>query len=111
VQAQYYHLWPNFALSTHPGRLNLIVHGWYPDGPEHTRGFTERYFGPDVPEDYARQMTEFSRQVGVEDRALTASVQLGLRAGLPERGRLLGKSEQLVVHFQKLVLRALAVGD
>jgi choline monooxygenase len=111
LQGQYYHLWPNFALSTHPGHPNLIVHVWLPDGPEHTRGVTERYFGADVSEEHAQRLMAFSRQVGVEDRALTASVQAGLRAGLPEQGRLLRESERLVLHFQKLVLRALAGGD
>jgi choline monooxygenase len=110
VKAQYYHLWPNFSLSTHPGHLNLILHVWLPDGPDATRGFTERYFGPDVPERFAEEVTAFSRQVGVEDRALCASVQQGLRGGLPERGRLLGESERLVAHFQRLYLRALSGG-
>jgi choline monooxygenase len=109
--AQYYHLWPNFALSTHPGHPNLIAHAWLPDGPEHTRGVTERFFGPDAPEDFVRAVTAFSRQVGEEDLALTASVQAGLRAGLPEQGRLLGESERLVLHFQRLVLGALSEQD
>lgn len=52
-------------------------------------------------------MIAFNHQVGAEDDRLTSSVQGELRAGLPERGRLLTKSEQLVVHFQKLVLSAL----
>ena len=38
---------------------------------------------------------------------LDSSVQRGLRAGLPERARLLTKSEHLVVHFQQLLLSAL----
>jgi choline monooxygenase len=108
--AQYYYLWPNFTLSANPGPPNLIVHVWLPDGPDHTRGFTERFFGPDVSEELVQQMTAFSQQVGAEDRALTASVQVGLRAGLPEQGRLLPASEVLVLHFQKLVLRELSEG-
>jgi choline monooxygenase len=106
---QYYYLWPNFALSINPGQLNLILHVWVPNGPEHTRGITERFFGPDVPEQFVQRLTAFSQEVGAEDRALTTSVQLGLRAGLPEQGRLLARSEQLVLHFQKLVLKALSV--
>ena len=108
VTAQYYYLWPNVTLSTNPGHPNLVLHVWLPDGPEHTRGFTERYFGPRVPDAFVQQMSAFSRQVGAEDQALTSSVQLGLRASLPEQGRLLLKSEQLVLRFQRLVLRALA---
>lgn len=111
AQGQYYYLWPNFTLSSHPGHPNLIVHVWLPDGPDRTRGWTERYFGPGVPEEFVERVTAFSRQVGTEDRALTACVQLGLRAGRPVRGRLLPKSEQLLIHFQKLVLRALLGAD
>jgi phenylpropionate dioxygenase-like ring-hydroxylating dioxygenase large terminal subunit len=109
--AQYYYLWPNFALSIHPGHLNLLVHVWVPNGPEHTCGITERFFGPDVPEDFVQRVTAFSREVGAEDRSLTTSVQLGLRAGLPEHGRLLARSEQLVLRFQMLVLKALSGVD
>jgi choline monooxygenase len=109
--AQYYYLWPNFTLSANPGPPNLLVHVWLPDGPDHTRGFTERFFGPEVSEAFVRQVTAFSQQVGAEDRALTASVQMGLHAGLPEQGRLLPASEVLVLHFQRLVLRALSEGD
>ncbi|MBA4065780.1 MAG: aromatic ring-hydroxylating dioxygenase subunit alpha [Isosphaera sp.] len=108
--AQYYYLWPNLTLSTHPGHPNLAVHVWLPDGPDHTRGFTDRFFPPDAPEEFVRALAEFTRQVVTEDQSLTASVQLGLRAGLPERGRLLPRSERLVLHFQKLVLRALSAG-
>jgi hypothetical protein len=79
-----------------------------PDGPDRTRGFSEHYFGPDVPEAARREMIEFNHQVGREDDALTDSVQRGLRAGVPAEGRLLTASEHLVIHFQKLVLTALA---
>jgi choline monooxygenase len=109
--AQYCYLWPNFALSANPGPPNLLVHVWLPDGPDHARGFTERFFGPDVSEESAQQFTAFIRQVAAEDRALTTSVQVGLRAGLPQQGRLLPASEVLVLHFQKLILRALADGS
>jgi choline monooxygenase len=108
TQAQYHFLWPNFTLNVNPGHPNLSVDVWLPDGPERTRGFSERYFGPDVPEDFARQIVAFNQQVGAEDDALTASVQRGLRAGVPAAGRFLVKSERLVVHFQKLVLSALS---
>ena len=53
-------------------------------------------------------MIDFNRQVSREDDRLTDSVQRGLRAGLPARGRFLTRSEQLIVHFQELVLNALA---
>ena len=52
-------------------------------------------------------MIDFNRQVSREDDRLTDSVQRGLRAGVPSRGRFLARSEHLIVHFQKLVVDAL----
>ena len=49
----------------------------------------------------------FNKQVAQEDDDLTDSVQRGLMGGLPERGRFLTKSEQLVIQFQKMIVRAL----
>jgi phenylpropionate dioxygenase-like ring-hydroxylating dioxygenase large terminal subunit len=108
TQAQYHYLWPSFTLSINPGHPNLSVDVWRPAGPERTCGFSEHWFGSDVPEAVRREMIDFNRQVGAEDDRLTDSVQRGLRAGLPARGRFLSRSEHLVIHFQKLVLDALA---
>jgi phenylpropionate dioxygenase-like ring-hydroxylating dioxygenase large terminal subunit len=107
-QAQYHFLWPNFTLSINPGQPNLEVDVSLPDGAERARGFTDRFFGPEVDQDYRQEMTAFNRQVSEEDERLTSSVQRGLRGGLPSRGRLLTKSEHLVAHFQRLVVSALA---
>ncbi len=108
TQAQYHYFWPNFTLSINPGHPNLSIDVWIPDGPNRTRGFSEQYFGPDVPPEWTQELIAFSRQVGVEDDLLTNSVQRGLRAGLPARGRLLTRSEHLVIHFGKLVFRAIS---
>ncbi len=107
VQAQYHFFWPNFTINVHPGHLNLSAGIWLPDGPNRTWGFTDQFFGPDVPEDFAQQLASFTRQVVAEDNDLTRSVQAGLEAGVPEKGRLLLTSEQLVIHFQKRVLAAM----
>ena len=108
TQAQYHYLWPNLTLSINPGHPNLSLDVWMPAGPERTRGFSEHWFGPEVPETARREMIDFNRQVSREDDRLTDSVQRGLRAGLPARGRFLTRSEHLIVHFQELVLNALA---
>jgi len=107
TKSQYHFLWPNFTININPGYPNLSINVWMPDGPGRTRGFSEQYFGADVPEDFAREMMAFDDQVGAEDDALTDSVQRGLRAGLPAQGRFLINSEHLVIHFQRLVLAAL----
>jgi choline monooxygenase len=108
TQAQYHLLWPNLTISINPGQPNFAMDVWLPDGPERSHGFSEHYFGPDVPEEYASEVIAFNKQVGDEDDALTDSVQRGLRAGLPAQGRFLTRSEQLVVSFQKMVLAALS---
>ena len=82
AQSQYHFLWPNITISINPGLPNLSIEVWNPDGPGRTRGFSEQYFGADVPEDFAREMMAFDDQVGAEDDALTDSVQLGLQAGI-----------------------------
>jgi choline monooxygenase len=108
AQSQYHFLWPNITISINPGLPNLSMEVWNPDGPGRTTGLSEQYFGPEVPEDVAREVMAFDDQVGAEYDALTDSVQLGLRAGMPEQGRFLVESEQLVIRFQKMVLSALA---
>jgi len=106
-QAQYHVLWPNFTININPGFINLSIDVWMPDGPNHTKGFSEQYFGPGVSEEFAKELIAFNKQVGEEDDTLTNSVQRGLIGGLPDRGRFLTNSENLPVHFQKLVVNAL----
>jgi ferredoxin-NADP reductase/phenylpropionate dioxygenase-like ring-hydroxylating dioxygenase large terminal subunit len=110
-QAQYHVLFPNFTVNINPGFANLSIDVWIPDGPNHTKGFSEQYFGPGVSEEFAKELIAFNTQVGVEDDDLTNSVQRGLLGGLPERGRFLTNSEHLVVQFQKLIATALIKGS
>ena len=79
-------------------------------GPNGTKGFSEQYFAPGVTETFAKDLIAFNRQVGLEDDDLTDSVQRGLRAGIPERGRFLTGAEHLVGHFQKLIATSV-LGD
>jgi phenylpropionate dioxygenase-like ring-hydroxylating dioxygenase large terminal subunit len=108
-QAQYHLLWPNFTININPGFANLSIDVWLPDGPNHTKGFSEQYFGPGVSEEFAKELIALNKQVGVEDDDLTNSVQRGLMGGIPERGRFLTNSEHLVIHFQRLVIGALTM--
>lgn len=110
AQAQYHLLWPNLTININPGFPNLSIDVWIPNGPNETKGFSEQYFGPGVSEKFAQELIAFNDQVGTEDDALTDSVQRGLQAGLPDRGRFLTRAEHLVGHFQKLVAGAVA-GD
>jgi ferredoxin-NADP reductase/phenylpropionate dioxygenase-like ring-hydroxylating dioxygenase large terminal subunit len=110
TQAQYHLLWPNLTISINPGFPNLSIDLWIPDGPNKTKGFSEQYFGHGVSEKFAHDLIAFNKQVGYEDDVLTNSVQRGLLGGIPDRGRFLTNAEHLCIHFQKLVVQALA-GD
>jgi ferredoxin-NADP reductase/phenylpropionate dioxygenase-like ring-hydroxylating dioxygenase large terminal subunit len=107
VEAQYHVLFPNMTININPGFPNLSIDVWRPNGANGCNGFSEQYFGPGVTKEFAEELIEFNRQVGVEDDDLTDSVQRGLRAGIPERGRFLTGAEHLVGHFQKLVAAAM----
>jgi len=107
-QAQYHLLFPNMTINVNPGFPNLSIDVWRPDGANATKGFSEQYFGPGVSEEFAQELIEFNRKVGEEDDDLTNSVQVGLRAGIPDRGRFLTGAEHLVGHFQKLVAASVA---
>jgi len=104
AQAQYHLLFPNMTININPGFPNLSIDIWWPNGPNGAKGFSEQYFAPGVNQDFARDLIEFNRQVGLEDDDLTNSVQRGLRAGLIDQGRFLTGAEHLVGHFQKLVV-------
>jgi ferredoxin-NADP reductase/phenylpropionate dioxygenase-like ring-hydroxylating dioxygenase large terminal subunit len=110
-QAQYHLLWPNLTININPGFPNMSVDVWLPDGPNAAKGFSEQYFAPGVTKEFAEELIEFNRQVGHEDDELTDSVQIGLRSGLPEKARFLPNAEYLPIHFQTLVVRALAGDD
>ncbi len=109
-RAQYHWLWPNVTINIDPGPQNLSLDVWLPDGPGRTRGFTEYFFGADVPAETVDDIMAFSRQVAEEDTALVEAVQRGMNSGAVATGRLMPRSEQLVAHFQRLVLAALRDG-
>jgi len=107
-QAQYHLLWPNFTVNINPGYPNLSIDLWLPDGPNKTKGISEQYFAPGVDKKWAEDLIHFNKEVGEEDDVLTNSVQRGLLGGIPSVGRFLTNSEHLCIHFQKLLVQALA---
>jgi len=107
VRAQWHYLWPNVTLNVEPGPQNLSIDVWWPDGPGRTQGHTDYFFALEVPQETAEELMTFSRQVGDEDGALVEAVQRGMASGAVPYGRLMPESEQLVAHFQRMVLAAL----
>jgi choline monooxygenase len=108
TEAQYHLVFPNFTINVEAGQPNVGVDVWWPDGPGRTAGFSERWFAHDVPRAMRDDMVAFAQQVGLEDNSLCESVHRGLASGMVPRGRLMRESEQLIAHFQGLVLGALA---
>lgn len=110
VTAGSYHLLlPNVKINVNPGRQNLSIGPVYPDGVARTAGFLDYYFGPDADEAWIDSMMAFDSDVGRQDSALVAAVQLGVAGSWIDRGRILPQ-EQLVAGFQRHVYRACA-GD
>ena len=108
VTAGSYHLLlPNVKININPGRQNLSIGPVYPDGTGRTTGFLGYYFGADADEAWIEDMMAFDTDVGNEDAALVAAVQLGVAGSPIERGRLLPQ-ERLIASFQRYVQSACA---
>ena len=107
-RGQFHFVWPNLTINVMPGHPNVSIGPVLPLAPERTARFLDYFVGPDVPDDWLREMLAFDDQVGAEDTVLVERVQKGVRSGALEHGRLLGESERLVAHFQALLLDALA---
>jgi choline monooxygenase len=106
--AQYHLVWPNFTVNIEAGVPNIGVDVWWPDGTGRTIGQSDRWFAPDVPRALRDEIIAFAQQVGDEDNSLCESVHRGLACGMVPTGRVMRESEQLLVHFQRLVFEALA---
>lgn len=107
-RGQFHFLWPNMTINVMPGHPNISIGPIVPTGPEQTSRFLDYFVGAEVEDAWIREMIAFDDQVGAEDTVLVERVQKGLRSGLVDHGRLMGESEQLIAHFQRLLLDALA---
>src|SRR6266567_1532288 len=107
-RSQFHFLWPNFGLNVFPGHPNLSCGPMLPIGPERTARFLDYFFAPDVDQEWIDELLAFDNQVGTEDRSLVEGVQRGVRSGILREGHVLSESEQLVAHFQRLCVEALA---
>jgi len=108
AHGQFHLLFPGTALNVMPGRPNLSIGPIMPLDAERTFRFLDYFVADDADETWIAESLAFDAQVGVEDRRLVERVQAGVRTGLIEEGRLLPESEQLIAHFQGLVVDALA---
>ena len=107
-RGQFHFLWPNLTINVMPGHPNLSIGPVLPIDAERSSRYLDYFVGPDVDEEWLDEMLAFDDQVGAEDLVLIERVQKGVRSGGLEHGHLLPASERLLVHFQRLLLDALA---
>jgi choline monooxygenase len=108
ARSQFHFLWPNTMINIFPGRSNLSIGPVLPAGPTRTDRFLDYFFAPDVDAGWIDELLEFDGQVGAEDVVLVENVQRGVSTGLIDEGRLLPRSERLIVDFQRRVRDALS---
>ncbi len=107
-RAQFHFLWPNLGINIFGGHPNISIGPIVPVTPDRTYRFLDYFFGPGVEPDWIAELLAFDDQVGKEDRELVEGVQRGIGSGALERGVLMGRSEQLIGHFEALTAAALA---
>jgi choline monooxygenase len=107
-RGQFHLLFPVTVVNVMPGRPNFSIGAIQPLSAERSRRFLDYFVAPDADAAWIEEALAFDAQVGAEDSRLVARVQAGVRSGLVHDGRLLPESEQLVAHFQSLVIDALA---
>ena len=103
AHGQFHFVFPNTAINVMPGEPNLSIGPIVPLTAERTWRSLDYFFAPDVDEGWIADFLELDDQVGREDTVLVERVQQGVRAGAIAHGQALPCSEQLVVHFDRLL--------
>jgi phenylpropionate dioxygenase-like ring-hydroxylating dioxygenase large terminal subunit len=106
-RSQFHFLWPNLGVNIFPGRPNISIGPIVPVEPGRTHRFLDYFFGAGVDRAWIDELMAFDDQVGREDRVLVEGVQRGIASGALEHGFVMGRSEQLIGHFQTLTREAL----
>jgi choline monooxygenase len=106
-RSQFHFLWPNLGVNIFAGHPNISVGPMVPLTPDRTYRFLDYFFGSDVEQAWIDDLMAFDTQVGIEDRGLVEGVHRGIASGALDHGVLMGRSEQLIGHFQALTAAAL----
>jgi carnitine monooxygenase subunit len=107
-RSQFHFLWPNLGVNIFAGHANISIGPMIPLAPGRTHRFLDYFFGSGVDAAWIDELMAFDAQIGDEDRVLVEGVQHGIESGALENGVLMGRSEQLIGHFQQLTAAALA---
>jgi choline monooxygenase len=106
AQGQFHFVFPNTAINVMPGEPNLSIGPIVPLAAERTWRSLDYFFAADADEGWIADFLELDEQVGREDLELVERVQQGVRAGAIAHGHPLPRSEQLVLHFDRLLLES-----
>jgi carnitine monooxygenase subunit len=107
ARGQFHFLFPGTVVNVMPGRPNLSIGPVLPLAAERTDRYLDYFFAPDADADWIADYLGLDEQVGAEDRVLVERVQLGVRSGAILEGALLPEAEQLIGHFERLLVEAL----
>jgi choline monooxygenase len=110
ARGQFHFLFPATVINVMPGRPNLSIGPIVPRSAGRTYRFLDYFVGPDVDEQWLADYLALDEAVGAEDRRLVEGVQRGIASGGLESGVLMPESEQLIAHFQAMVVDALGFG-
>lgn len=110
-RSQFHFLWPNLGVNIFAGHANMSIGPMVPLTPDRTYRFLDYFFGSGVEQAWIDDLMAFDTQVGNEDRGLVEGVHRGMASGALDRGVLMGRSEQLISHFQGLTAAALGHGS
>jgi phenylpropionate dioxygenase-like ring-hydroxylating dioxygenase large terminal subunit len=105
--SQFHFLWPNLGVNIFAGHANLSIGPMVPLTADRTYRFLDYFFGSDVEQAWIDDLMAFDTQVGDEDRGLVEGAHRGMASGALDHGVLMGRSEQLISHFQGLTAAAL----
>jgi len=106
-RSQFHFLWPNLGVNIFAGHENLSIGPMIPLSPGRTYRFLDYFFGSKVDGAWIDELMALDTQIGSEDRVLVEGAQRGMESGALEHGVLMGRSEQLISHFQRLTASAL----
>ncbi len=107
-RGQFHFLFPATVVNVMPGQQNLSIGPIVPRAPDRTHRFLDYFVGPGIEEAWLADYLALDDAVGAEDRRLVETVQRGVASGGLPAGVLMPESEQLIAHFQSLVVEALA---
>ncbi len=104
--AAYWWIFPNCMINLYSGvmDMNLVL----PLGPERCKVIFDWFFPVGTSDDLIRESIAVSHQVQVEDVAISAEVQRGLRSRSYQTGRYSVRREAGIYHFHQLLARHLS---